>query len=88
MNQTEIPSYGQLVDETTQNEMRKNMMETLVKYGVCCLRDTPSDHAATVNAAKIFSCEQPNVFGTDWSFTADGARADRLTNPFKNIIVF
>ena len=52
-------------------------MKTLVKYGVCWLKDTPSEHAATVTAAKIFSSEQPNVFGADWSFTADGARADR-----------
>ena len=76
MDKTDIPSYNELVDELTQNETRKNMMDALVKYGVCWLRGTPSDHSATVKAAKIFSCEQPNVFGTDWSFTADGARAD------------
>ena len=80
MAKTNVPSYKELIDETTQNETRKNMMDTLVKYGVCWLKDTPSDHSATVRAAKIFSCEQPNVFGTDWSFTADGARADRFVD--------
>ena len=80
MAKTNVPSYKELIDETTQNETRKNMMDTLVKYGVCSLKETPSEHSATVKAAKIFSCEQPNVFGTDWSFTADGARADRFVD--------
>lgn len=84
MAKTDVPTYKELIDGTTQNETRKNMMDTLVKYGVCWLRDTPSDHSATVKAAKIFSCEQPNVFGTDWSFTADGARADRFVDFLRN----
>ena len=40
------------------------------------MKETPSDHASTVKAGRVFSTRQANVFGDDWSFTSDGARAD------------
>ena len=72
----DIPTYDELASPDTQYDSRKRMMQTLLKYGVCWLKDTPSDHAATVAAAEAFSTVQSNVFGHDWSFTADGARSD------------
>ena len=72
----DIPTYGELMSPESQFDSRKRMMQTLLKYGVCWLKETPSKHEATVAAAQAFSVVQANVFGHDWSFTADGARSD------------
>ena len=53
-----IPTYNDLMNESTRFDVRKQMMKTLLKYGVCWLKETPSEHSATVNAAEAFSVVQ------------------------------
>ena len=57
-----IPTYNDLMDESTRLDARKQMMKTLLKYGVCWLTETPSEHSATVNAAEAFSVIQAVYF--------------------------
>lgn len=64
------------MNEETRQTQRRLICEMLLKYGVAFVSGAPRTHEGTMNATNAFSVIQPNVFGPDWSFTADLAKPD------------
>ena len=64
------------MNEETRQTQRRLICEMLLKYGVAFVSGAPPTHEGTMNATNAFSVIQPNVFGPDWSFTADLAKPD------------